>query len=123
MLRLCLVSSIARRDYLVVPHSVVARALRRQGIDPRLAAYLNDGLTGCSTVISMAGRSTGVIDLGRSAKQGNSLPPFFHKFVLDELMEEVGGLPAGILVSGQRTFALAYACHVQPCGGTAGPLV
>lgn len=78
----------------MVPHSVVARALRRQGIDPRLAAYLNVGLTGCSAVISMAGRSTGVTDLGMSAKQGNSLPPFFFNFVLDELMEEVGGLPA-----------------------------
>lgn len=90
-----------RKAFDTLSHASIERALKRKGVDVNTIQYIMANFTDATTVIRSAGEENGTLQLKRGTKQGDPMSPILFNIMMDELIEELEGLP-GISVEDQK---------------------
>ena len=92
-----------------VIHKCVMNALRRKRIPSDVRSLIGYLYTDCRSVFCMDGKSTREIRMNSGVKQGCPLSPFLFNIVMDELIDELKAISAGLKVNRSKVPVMAFA--------------
>jgi len=92
-----------------VQHASIVRALQRKGFGNHDISVVKDLYTETTTIFEVGQSRSILINIRNGVKQGCPLSPLLSNLIMDELIEELYKMGAGVVLEDQKVAILAFA--------------